>query len=256
MEKLREQLDDPREQLSEAERAWQHLQITRQTVHEILTEPEPEPEPGAGAERSPAVAAAPPRSIVPLWRPGADPTGLVLDDQRIMAVLADHHRIGGEGLTCRQIAEAMGIELTPAKIEGVVRSRTERLAARGRLARTATDAFILAGQPADHQQGHRPADHRRDGCGEPFVVAGQAAGAHQPGEGALDHPPPRQRHEGAVLPGRPGDHDEAHVQDLRGVVDQVGGKGAVGEDCFKAGGARWRGRTGCGRCGGRPRSRR
>ncbi|WP_326653696.1 MULTISPECIES: hypothetical protein [unclassified Streptomyces] len=62
--------------------------------------------------------------------------------------MAEHHREGGSGLICRQIAAAMGLELTPARIEGVVRSRARRPAERGRPVKERSGAYRLAPGPA------------------------------------------------------------------------------------------------------------
>ncbi|WP_244943463.1 hypothetical protein [Streptomyces inhibens] len=85
---------------------------------------------------------------MPLWRSGLDAGVLAVDHQRILAVLAEHHREGGSGLICRQIAAAMGLELTPARIEGVVRSRARRPAERGWLVKERSGAYRLAPGPA------------------------------------------------------------------------------------------------------------
>ncbi len=166
VEALREQTDRLLAELHESETDWQELVIAQQRVGRVLAgqhqddaagpagEPvgqavgEPEV-PVVVSELGPsAVVAARPGSILPPWSPGADPGALAVDYQRILAVLADARHRGEEPMACKQIATAMGIELTPSKIEGVVRSRARRLAERGWLAQASAGKFTLAGGPA------------------------------------------------------------------------------------------------------------
>src|SRR5262249_51956271 len=44
-------------------------------------------------------------------------------------------------------------------------------------------------EPAEHETDHRKTEEGSDGPGIAFEVAGEAAIAAGPGEGALDHPP-------------------------------------------------------------------
>ncbi|MFF0063421.1 hypothetical protein ACFYRC_18115 [Streptomyces sp. NPDC005279] len=106
---------------------------------------------GALASQKPSARSAGPArpgSVVPSWRSGLDAGILAVDHQRILAVLAEHHREGGSGLICRQITAATGLELTPARIEGVVRSRARRPAERRRLVKDRARAYRLAPGPA------------------------------------------------------------------------------------------------------------
>ncbi|OWA01065.1 hypothetical protein B9W68_30520 [Streptomyces sp. CS227] len=115
-------------ELREAEAVWERFMIARETVGEVLARP------GRGRDAPSAVSAdeqsvrartAVPGSLVPHWQEGLAPTVLAPDYRRIMHVLAD-----GNMLDCRQLADALGLERVPAKVEGV-RSKAKRLAARG-----------------------------------------------------------------------------------------------------------------------------
>jgi hypothetical protein len=169
VEGLREQTDRLLVELNEAETDWQELVIAQQRVGRVLAgrhrtetatpdraaaEPVrpavPEPPPAAAVDGPQALVVAPakPGSIVPQWHPGADPRALAVEYQRILAVLSDARRRGDAPMSCKQIAVVMGIDLAPAKIEGVVRSRARRLAERGWLTQTEAGRFTLADGPA------------------------------------------------------------------------------------------------------------
>jgi hypothetical protein len=64
-------------------------------------------------------------------------------------------------------------------------------------------------------------------CGEAFVVAGAAAVAGDPGQGALDHPAARQHFEGVQVIG-PSDDLHGQVQPAAGPRDELAGVAAVG----------------------------
>ncbi|WUO31170.1 hypothetical protein OHT21_24820 [Streptomyces sp. NBC_00286] len=167
VEVLREQTDRLLAELHEAETDWQELVISQRRVSGVLAgqlreegaeleQPVavaaevPAPGPVVNAEtKTQVVAPARPGSIVPRWGPGADVRALAVEHQRIVAVLAEAKRAGREPMICREIAEELGIELTPSKIEGAVRSRARRLAERGWLVRTESGRFSLADGPAD-----------------------------------------------------------------------------------------------------------
>lgn len=161
VEMLREQTDRLLAELDRAETDWQELVIAQQRVGMVLArqhageaETVPLRQPGAAASQvdkamvTLAGESARPGTIVPLWSPGAGPGVLAADYQRLLSVLADARRRGQAPMTCKQIAVAMGIELTPAKIEGVVRSRARRLAERGWVTQTEAGRFMLADGPA------------------------------------------------------------------------------------------------------------
>jgi hypothetical protein len=159
VEVLREQADRLLAELNEAETDWQELVIAQQRVGRVLAgqhDAESERQAVVDAVASPADSAgatsavepARPGTIVPRWSPGADPSALAVDYQRVLSVLADARRHEQAPMACKQIAIAMGIELTPSKIEGVVRSRARRLADRGWVTQTEAGRFMLADGPA------------------------------------------------------------------------------------------------------------
>lgn len=96
-----------------------------------VTEPE--------AESVPVAVPAPlPGTTVPPWQEGLPATVLAPDYQRILGMLAD--RPGQEPAKAREIAMGLGLEPTPAKVEGV-RSKARRLAERGWLIQEASGMF-------------------------------------------------------------------------------------------------------------------
>jgi hypothetical protein len=97
-------------------------------------------------ERPAPVAGAVPGSIVPVWREGLEAGALAPDYRRIMDILADAGRAGGEAINCRQLAAALGLDPVPAKVEGV-RSKAKRLAGRGWLTEAAPGMFSVAAGP-------------------------------------------------------------------------------------------------------------
>ncbi|MFJ2095343.1 hypothetical protein ACIOEW_39855 [Streptomyces sp. NPDC087901] len=95
---------------------------------------------------NPVLPGAVSHSVVPVRREGLDVTVLSPDCQRIMQVLADRERSGEGPAICRQLADTLGLELVPAKIEGV-RSKAKRLAARGWLLENTPGSFSVAASP-------------------------------------------------------------------------------------------------------------
>ncbi|MGW8064251.1 hypothetical protein ACVV2G_18740 [Streptomyces ziwulingensis] len=83
---------------------------------------------GTEAEQK-AVPSPAPGSIVPPWREGLPVTVLAPDCQRILGVLDERQPSGRGPLKAREIARELGLQTTPAKVEGV-RSKTRRLAER------------------------------------------------------------------------------------------------------------------------------
>ncbi|MFR0359522.1 hypothetical protein [Streptomyces sediminimaris] len=106
--------------LGEAERALQRLADARVTVAEVLAEP-----PCAVAE---PVVSAVAGAVVHRRANGVTATVLVADYQRIMSVLES--ATGREGMRCRQLAAALGLQTVPAKVEGLG-SKAKRLVERG-----------------------------------------------------------------------------------------------------------------------------
>ncbi|MGW0793074.1 hypothetical protein ACWD04_34035 [Streptomyces sp. NPDC002911] len=147
VESLRGELDRLVAELEEAEAARDRLVIAKETVGEVLSEAgEPDDaqvsREARPVEPGPAVGRAVSGSVVPVRREGLDVTVLPPDYQRIMHVLADRERSGEGPAICRQLADGLGLELVPAKIEGV-RSKAKRLAARGWLVEDTPGSFSV-----------------------------------------------------------------------------------------------------------------
>lgn len=77
-------------------------------------------------------------SAVPSWREGMTVEVLAPDYRRLLAVL--EAGAGPEGLRAKNLAERLGLEPLPAKVEGV-RVKAKRLAARGWLAEDRAGLF-------------------------------------------------------------------------------------------------------------------
>jgi hypothetical protein len=97
------------------------------------------------AERETAPAPVP-GSTVPPWREGLPPTVLAPDYQRILGVVEERSSAGKGPLKAKEIAVEVGLETTPAKVEGV-RSKARRLAERGWLRLEASGAFSRGRRP-------------------------------------------------------------------------------------------------------------
>ncbi|MEU7046621.1 hypothetical protein AB0A77_37020 [Streptomyces varsoviensis] len=98
-----------------------------------------EGEAGTEADTEAVAASAPlPGTAVPSWREGLPVTALAPDYQWILGMLAD--RMGQEAVRAREIAVVLGLEPTPAKVEGV-RAKARRLAERGWLVQEASGRF-------------------------------------------------------------------------------------------------------------------
>jgi hypothetical protein len=90
------------------------------------------------------VAAPVAGSVVPVRREGMGLAALSEDYQRIMAILSDRERTGEDGaLACTELTGALGLDGLAAKREGV-RSKANRLVARGWLVKDAKGRFRLA----------------------------------------------------------------------------------------------------------------
>ncbi|MGI5192731.1 hypothetical protein ACQEVY_03570 [Streptomyces sp. CA-288835] len=104
-------------------------------------------EPLAEAEQATAPLPAPVLgSTVPPWRDGLPVTVLAPDYQRIVGVVEERAPAGQGPLKAREIAVGLGLETTPAKVEGV-RSKARRLAERGWLLQETSGAFSAARRP-------------------------------------------------------------------------------------------------------------
>ncbi|MFF9572088.1 hypothetical protein [Streptomyces sp. NPDC014685] len=131
----------------EAERALRRLVDARATVAEVLAEP-----PSVVEEPHRGSAAG---SVVPHRTDGMTVSVLAPDYQRIVSVLESE--AGREGMRCQQLARALGLQVVPAKVEGL-RSKAERLVERGWARQTGPGVFIalVVSAGCGHRGGVRP----------------------------------------------------------------------------------------------------
>ena len=106
--------------LGEAERELQRLVDARVTVTEVLAGP-----PSMVTE---PMGSAVTGSTVPRRETDMAAKALAPDHQRILSV--PESEAGREGMRCRQLTVALGLEATPAKVEGL-RSKAKHLVERG-----------------------------------------------------------------------------------------------------------------------------
>jgi hypothetical protein len=138
--RLREEAERVQAALGEAERALERLVDAHVTVAEVLAEP----------QRG-SVAGSP----VPRRTGGMAASVLAPDCQRIVWVLESE--AGREGMRCRQLAVALGLQAVPAKVEGL-RSKAKPLVERGWTLQVRPGVFTALAVPAGsrHQGGVRP----------------------------------------------------------------------------------------------------
>jgi hypothetical protein len=86
-----------------------------------------------------------PGTTVPSWHEGLPVTVLAPDYQRILDMVAN--RSGQEPVRAKEITVVLGLEPSPAKVEGV-RSKARRLAERGWLVQEASGMFTAGRGPA------------------------------------------------------------------------------------------------------------
>jgi hypothetical protein len=142
VDELRGEIARLNDRLARAEERLSRLEITRETVTEILG--------GVGADQ-PAVAAeaasagslavgGPPIGVVtvPPWQPGLAQSVLPPSYQDLLEVLAD----AGRPLRAGSIAAAAGLGTDKSKIEGL-RSKLKRLVERGWLTEDGPGLFTL-----------------------------------------------------------------------------------------------------------------
>ncbi|GAA1228869.1 MULTISPECIES: hypothetical protein [Streptomyces] len=80
-------------------------------------------------------------SIVPQCKEGSTTQALAPDYQRIVALLETELAGDGDGLSVKEMTVRLGLELVPAKIEGV-RSKAKRLVERGWLSLLPSGRFM------------------------------------------------------------------------------------------------------------------
>jgi hypothetical protein len=148
VDELRGEIARLNERLAGAEERLSRLEITRETVAEILGGAGMG-EAAAGREAGPAAAdPAPVRArlpgspvgvvTVPSWRPGLALSVLPPSYRDLLEVLAD----AGRPLRAGSIAAAAGLSTDKSKVEGL-RSKLKRLAERGWLAEDGPGLFTL-----------------------------------------------------------------------------------------------------------------
>lgn len=118
--RLREEAQRVQAALGEAERELQRLVDARPTVTEVLAGP-----PSMVTEPTGSAVTG---STVPRRETGMAATALAPDYRRILSVLESE--AGREGVHCRQLAVALGLEAIPVKAEGP-RSKAKRLVQQG-----------------------------------------------------------------------------------------------------------------------------
>lgn len=137
VEGLREEAAWVAEMVETAEIELDRRVIAREELVEALAASAAETT--AVTEAATATVPAPlPGTTVPPWREGLPATVLAPDYQRILVVVAD--RPGQGPVRAKEIAVVLGLEPTPAKVEGV-RSKARRLAERGWLVQEASGMF-------------------------------------------------------------------------------------------------------------------
>lgn len=145
-EEVRAEAERVLAELAEAEAVLERRVIARTELAEALAAPAGAADVQAG-EVGEAVVAATTEvakipvagSVVPRWHPGASVDALAVDYRRIVE-LVESAAVGAEGISAGEVTDRLGLEMVPAKIEGV-RSKARRLAERGWLTRAATGRF-------------------------------------------------------------------------------------------------------------------
>ncbi|WP_432190371.1 hypothetical protein [Streptomyces sp. Tue6028] len=148
VEELQAEADRVLAELGEAETVLERRVIARAKLAEALAAPGPVVEVPAAEPQDvmPKVLAAKGRApvagaIVPRRREGATAEAIAPDYRRIVELLETELPDGGEGLMAKEMTARLGLELVPAKIEGV-RSKAKRLVERGWLALAPSGRFM------------------------------------------------------------------------------------------------------------------
>ncbi|MCH0561537.1 hypothetical protein I3F55_33630 [Streptomyces sp. MUM 16J] len=145
-EELRAEAERVLAELADAEWVLERRVIAREELAETLAAPAATVDAPADAARQaaagrPAEAPTAPvaGSIVPRWHAGMPLQALSVDYRRIVE-LVEREAGGGEGVSAKELASRLGLDVVPAKIEGV-RSKAKRLAERGWLEGLPTGRF-------------------------------------------------------------------------------------------------------------------
>lgn len=142
----RRRVEELQAELEAAQSEWDEWLIARRRVSEVWDSDE-----NAGQEvvvgrtqegnKAKAPSAVKPGSLVPVWREGLSVEVLAPEYQQVMGLLAERRVTGGQPLNCREITALLGLEVVPAKTEGV-RCRLKRLVARGWAHEPAPGRFV------------------------------------------------------------------------------------------------------------------
>jgi hypothetical protein len=141
VEELREQAARVAVELAAAERALEHVSITRATLAVVLGERGREAGSAAKADVSGAQARGPARGIgrpatVPVHRPDLAEADLPGEYRRVYLAVRDAAR----GVRAGELARTLGLEPVPAKVEGL-RYKLKRLASHGWILERAPGVF-------------------------------------------------------------------------------------------------------------------
>jgi hypothetical protein len=139
---LRREIDALNERLAEAEERLARLEITRETVAEILGEADADHVEAAAATAPVMTADAAPVGVLTVvpWRPGIAVAVLPRAYQDLVEVLVD----AGHPLRAAQVAAAAGLSTDKSKVEGL-RAKLKRLVDRGWLTEDGPGRFTTAG---------------------------------------------------------------------------------------------------------------
>lgn len=147
VEELQAEADRVLAELREAETVLERRVIAQAELAEALAAPGavievPVDAPQNVTAKAPATKGRAPvaGSIVSRWREGATTGALAPDYRRIVELLEGGLPDGKEGLMAKEMTDRLGLELVPAKIEGV-RSKAKRLVERGWLAALPSGRF-------------------------------------------------------------------------------------------------------------------
>ncbi|WP_329133547.1 hypothetical protein OG552_16250 [Streptomyces sp. NBC_01476] len=135
---LRKRIADISEAVSQAEAELSRLQITRETVKQVLADG-----PVATRDASVSVGSGPVDAAVALLAAEAagDVTVISPDYQRIIALFAT----SGSAWRCKDVCVELGLQTGACHVEGM-RSKLKRLVERGILAETAPGLFRVDGR--------------------------------------------------------------------------------------------------------------
>jgi hypothetical protein len=125
VEELRAEAERVAAALGEAEIALEHVTITKATLALVLAGPGLQVAAGRNRAADPLPAAVE-RVPVPKWAAGLDERALPEGYRQLWAVMVK----APDGVRCKAVAVALGLEPVPKKVEGV-RSKLRRLVRRG-----------------------------------------------------------------------------------------------------------------------------